>query len=222
MSTQRYISKELTHFIGRSLASDEERYGLLKHILESGELQNPRRESGTPSSILAAGSALGFAGNYAIRDGGKLSDDDLYFLTTVCFCDIPAEDFTIHMSKYGRVGIAFDKVFLINCGTRPVCYVPKGTRPAPFVFYSDSSSTAELFDRMVPQIIAQYGSEIKGLALGPLSKQMGRFNPRSPTREQASLMKGIQELSFLLSEVFGFIKFYDAATVETDPANFYI
>jgi hypothetical protein len=75
---------------------------------------------------------------------------------------------------------------------------------------------------MVPQIINHYGSGIKGLVLGPLSKQMGRFNPRSPSRERASLMMGIQELSFLLSEVFGFIKFYDATTVETDPANFYM
>lgn len=221
MGAQRYVSKELTHFVGRSLANDDGRYALVKRILQAGELRNPRESAGA-SLIAAAGVASGLAGRYSIREDGKLSDDDLYFLSAVCFCDIPAKDFAIHMSKYGRVGLAFDKAFLINCGARPVWYLPKGTRPAPFASDPGGSSIAESFDRLVPQIIKRYGSGLARLALGPLSGQQGQINPQSPTPEQAALLKGVEELTFLLSEVFGFIKFFDAATAETDPTNYYM
>ena len=33
-STQRYVSNELTHFVGRGLEADEERYSLLVKILK--------------------------------------------------------------------------------------------------------------------------------------------------------------------------------------------
>jgi len=39
---QRYVSKELTHFLGRSLANDDERYELLLKILKQGRLKAPR------------------------------------------------------------------------------------------------------------------------------------------------------------------------------------
>ena len=39
---QNYVSEELTHFVGRSLPSDEDRMNLLIAILRSGELLDPR------------------------------------------------------------------------------------------------------------------------------------------------------------------------------------
>jgi hypothetical protein len=39
--SQRYISKELTHFVGRKLSTEEARYGVLVEILKSGWLMHP-------------------------------------------------------------------------------------------------------------------------------------------------------------------------------------
>ena len=42
-----------------------------------------------------------------------------------CFCDIPYEGLTIHLSKYGPFGLSLDRHHLIRYGARPVMYVPK-------------------------------------------------------------------------------------------------
>jgi hypothetical protein len=49
---QEYVSEELTHFIGRSLASQDEQFKLLVHILRSRWLQaSYRMEFGAGSYL---------------------------------------------------------------------------------------------------------------------------------------------------------------------------
>jgi hypothetical protein len=120
MTRQRYISDELTHFVGRRLP-DEDRYGLLLKIFREGWLlaggpEGRRSEDGTRVRVFR---------------GRALSSNEMIDPDVVCFCDIPASDLAIHTKKYGRFGVAFSKQYLLGKkGAAPVHYIPIGLRTA--------------------------------------------------------------------------------------------
>jgi hypothetical protein len=112
---QRYVSDELTHFVGARLRDDPEaQYTLLvDRILKEGRL----------------GPGDKYYSNwwYGMRSDRSLSSNEMFdFPTKVCFCDIPVGDLEIHMQKYGLFGLAFQKSVLIPKGARPVFYIPRG------------------------------------------------------------------------------------------------
>jgi hypothetical protein len=126
-AAQRYVSKELTHFVGRHLNSSEDRYGMLKTILETGQLR-PRGFFEEGVATVAAGDTLKLsAGGYSLgrRVQPRLSSNGAFEASVVCFCDIPVEDFEIHMQKYSRFGLAFLKSFLVAYDANPVFYIVK-------------------------------------------------------------------------------------------------
>ena len=90
---QRYVSKELTHFIGRNL-NEAKQYDLLIEILRSGWLTHPPHNPN-------------ISGNLSINSSANLQE--MYSPQVVCFCDIPVDDIDIHMSKGSRFGISFSK-----------------------------------------------------------------------------------------------------------------
>jgi hypothetical protein len=47
MGVQRYVSNELTHFVGRSLADEDRQFDLLVAILKTGQLRSPRNPDGS-------------------------------------------------------------------------------------------------------------------------------------------------------------------------------
>jgi hypothetical protein len=96
---QRYISKELIHFIGRGL-SEEEQYLLLVDIITSGWLTHPPHMLDVTPHLEVT--------------RGRISLNEMYKPTVVCFCDIPVTDIHIHMSKYSRFGLSFLKQFLYS------------------------------------------------------------------------------------------------------------
>jgi Putative abortive phage resistance protein AbiGi, antitoxin len=107
---QRYVSNELTHFVGRSLQTAEEQYRLLTEvILTSGTL-------GTMPE-----------GSFQVCAGGGThpASNDMVRYPMICFCDIPVPDLALHIEKYSRFGLAFKKQFLVPKGARPVYYVPR-------------------------------------------------------------------------------------------------
>lgn len=114
MSMQRYVSDELTHFVGRN-QTQQEQYDLLVKILTTGWLRAGGDE------------ALGEEHyRLAFQWGRKLSDSELFQPSMVCFCDIPLADLGMHVQKYSRFGLAFSKKFLIAKGAAPVFYIPRG------------------------------------------------------------------------------------------------
>ena len=125
MTTQRYVSKELTHFVGRNEECEENQYKLLVKILKEGELKSRI----TPYTR-------------AVWGGQKISDESLYIHAMVCFCDIPIKDLPIHMRKYSLFGLSFLKSFLVQKGANPVFYVAKNS----MIF---KRSRSDLFDEMV-------------------------------------------------------------------------
>ena len=111
--TQRYISNELTHFVGSKLrksknkSKEDKQYELLIRILGEGWLYNPK-----------VGVEL------VIIPSAKISQNKMYLPQMVCFSDIPVEDLTLHVKKYSRFGISFNKDFVVKQGGVPVHYIP--------------------------------------------------------------------------------------------------
>ena len=116
MGEQRYVSNELSHFVGRNLLSKPDcQFKLLVKILSDGWLTHPPHNP-------ALGTAL------ATYPTGRMSTNDVFVEQVVCFCDIPEVDLGIHINKYGPFGLAFRKEFLIAKGANPVFYVAKNSR----------------------------------------------------------------------------------------------
>jgi hypothetical protein len=108
--SQRYISKELTHFIGKGKQLNSQ-YRLLIRILKEGWLTHPPHNHDMSAGLI-------------IRPSAKISNNEMYSPEVVCFCDIPVEDLTIHTQKYSKFGISFTKDFIIKRGGAPVHYLP--------------------------------------------------------------------------------------------------
>ncbi|NTW07740.1 MAG: hypothetical protein HGA29_07845 [Syntrophaceae bacterium] len=110
---QRYISDELSHFVGniRNGKSEDEHYSILVNsILKTGLLTYPPHDTTRPRSL-----SLDFS--------SSISEDTALKYEVVCFCDIPIADLAIHTGKYGKFGLSFKKDFLLSQGACPVFYV---------------------------------------------------------------------------------------------------
>jgi Putative abortive phage resistance protein AbiGi, antitoxin len=135
MPKQRYVSPELTHFVGRGLSEDKQYSLLVNVILKEGCLKFP--------PIDANRCIEGLSGNLPLVGGTSDDDTEAAYSQRVCFCDIPVTDLEIHMNKYSRFGLSFLKDFLVRKGANPVLYVaedspalsfrlPESTRDEPW------------------------------------------------------------------------------------------
>lgn len=101
-----YVSDLLSHFVGRSKSSEEEKFQLLLLIIKEGKLLCSLDPPGTPKTIMSP--------TYMGEHVGEV----LERCDCVCFCDIPDDSLSIHTNKS----------FLTKCGARPVMYVPKNAK----------------------------------------------------------------------------------------------
>jgi hypothetical protein len=141
MSSSRYVSEELVHFVGRTAASDEAAYERVVTIVQDGWLlsHNARKRDQRNENIAA----------FELRPAASLNSNDRYIPEMICFADIPTDALRVHTPKYGRFGLGFNKRFLIPKGARPVYYVPRGAKTQPMAKYDeiaeDWDELAELF-----------------------------------------------------------------------------
>jgi hypothetical protein len=191
---QRYVSDELSHFVGRGRAPDE-RYALLIHILKSGWLTHPPHNPN-------------ISGNLNVNASARLSTNDMYSPQIVCFCDIPAEDLHIHTSKYSRFGFSLAKDFVAQQGGAPVQYVPRSGRPEGLF---NSVTFADVFDRMLPEYHALMDQFRKAI-------MENRKTPGVPV----DFMRLQELLMFLDFRLLSYLKFFDHSLPDDDPANFYM
>ncbi|QGS69374.1 hypothetical protein CV093_16990 [Oceanobacillus sp. 143] len=101
---QRYVSKELTHFVGRH-QQESERFDLLIDIIKSGLLLHKNITEDIKINTHANGL------------------EDIVTPGITCFADIPINDLSLHMEKYSNFGLAFKKIFLVEKGANPVSYI---------------------------------------------------------------------------------------------------
>lgn len=209
---QRYVSEELTHFVGRD-QPEEEQYRLLVDILRNGWLSHPPHD---PDVF----------GNVYIDREARLSENEMYAPQAVCFGDIPVGDLDIHVRKYSRFGIGFLKRFLIQKGVNPVFYIARdslvpvpagngdggGGRPAEWL------PRGEFYDRMAE---AYHELRDQTRALRDVSREE-TGGSLVQERLHAIETRLARMEAFLDFGVFGFLKFFDAARPDDDPRNYYL
>ena len=108
--TQRYISRELVHFVGRG-KTDAEKFELLVKILKEGWLLHPPFNPN-------------ISGNLSVKFPAKISNHEMFAPEIVCLADIPLDDLQIHAKKYSRFGVTFGKELVVNAGGAPIHYLP--------------------------------------------------------------------------------------------------
>ena len=180
--SQNYISDDLTHFIGRNLSNESCRYSLLKKILKIGCLSNSELNAAKPCEVT----------ELQINGDAKLSKNEMYIPQMVCFCDIPISQLSIHISKYGKFGLAFSKNFIIANKGIPVHYIPKQAKE------SDSICKGEFYDIKAERFINymdNLNEDIKDII--------------------------IEFHTFLNFNVFSYVKFFDHTLRDSDPKNYY-
>lgn len=199
MPTQRYVSPELTHFVGRGLAEDEQYSVLVDAILKTGWLKHDPTNP-TPYEILQTRSLV---------SGRPPRDDtEAVYAQVVCFCDIPVTDLEIHMNKYSRFGLSFLKPFLIGKGANPVLYVANNSPALPFGLPGSGSGDEPWPRRALFEGNVRLYQEFYRAAQPGLSTQEHKM---------------LHTLNFFLTtSVFSFIKFFDDSTSDEDEANVYM
>lgn len=221
-----YVSSILCHFVGRSLANDNDRFGLLMKIITEGKLRANINDPDEPS----VASTWEYSGE---RLGEVFEKCDC-----VCFCDIPDDMLGIHTQKYGKFGIAFSKAFLVKAGVRPVTYVPSHERIKECAKTATPvASPAEYF---------AYLSNLSNTLL-PLLMLLNQYDPISDrivalTHRKPDIIKVLQALdgkivapllagemhpllySLLsgLATQLAYIKVFDETLADDDPDNYYM
>ena len=211
---QRYVSQELTHFIGASLQPNEDaQYQLMRDVLRSGLLRNPKFGDGFGYGISPVADSL----------GESLS------APVVCFCDIPLEHFQIHITKYGRFGLAFRKEFLVACGATPVFYVAKPAVTLPVLtamFNFDRPAhergprrdQAALFEAKPRYVYFELWKQAA-------TRMWFEISSRAPGTESYEFMQGgwwTDYFEFMNLYIFGYLKYMDVGLADDDPNNFYM
>lgn len=198
-SVQRYVSDELTHFVGRGLP-ERAQFGLLLEVLRTGTLSPPPH---TPD----------VEGRVSIDRAAPVSRNLAYEPEAVCFCDIPVGDLDLHIRKYSPFGVAFRKPFLVQRGASPVFYVAGasttrlpngGGRGLPI-------TRADYYDRMVQEyhrLRDEAQARLEGLP--PDAKERGFYD---------DLLRLAHFLDF---EVWSYLKFFHYPTNDEDPENYYM
>lgn len=192
MSVQRYVSEELTHFVGRSLGrapdGHEQQYRLLVNILRTGLL-------GTGGDVLVQQ-----------RVDQRFSDNEYYKANMVCFSDIPVPDLAIHMGKFSRFGLSFKKSFLIGRGANPVFYVVCNSMAK--LAHGKMEKRAAYFDEWHEKIWDYFQEAERAHEQGG--------GEDADTRQVRRL------LGFLVYHFFNFVKFYDEGLPADHRENFYM
>lgn len=214
MKSQRYVSDELTHFVGRDLMKampspeqQEEReetlYARLVKIMKDGRLQTGRTKRGVNAdpSIGKEGITVQQIVTYRV---GATDLATMFDPAVVCFCDIPVGDVEIHMSKYGPFGLSFSRDFLLEHGVNPVLYLAEdamledGLRPNGELFVEEMNHASIFLGDLM-------WADKKGINV--------------PKKISDDAMRAQQ---FLNVHVFPLVKGFCGASADDDPENYYM
>lgn len=192
---QRYVSDELTHFVGRGLG-ERHQYELLVEVLRTG---------------LLSPEGADVEGHVVVDRAEPLSRNAAYAPEAVCLCDIPVGDLDLHIVKYSPFGVAFRKSFAVQQGASPLFYIAADavTHEPDGAGASRERTKAERFDAM-----AREHQRLQDEASAMLASAEGKA---------ADLLRRYLALQhFLDFEVFSHTKFFRYPSADDDPENYYM
>lgn len=199
-SNQRYVSDELTHFVGRRSfiqgetrkATNKERYKQLLKYLRSGLITFFPHNGKEP--VLKW---------YFDR---KISTNKQFPFEGISFCDIPLSDLKIHMKKYSKFGVAFLKSNLVKKGATPIFYIANNS------LTKSGKRRIDLLDEKFDKDKITY---LK--AYSEFSNDTGKTN-----KEKELFYAKIQHFLFLHEHIYPFFKLFDDSKSEADENNYYM
>lgn len=239
-TTMAYVSDELTHFVGRSLSSDDERFELLRKIISDGVLLDPghrgRRDriflAGARNDTTGEENFVEYSSSPNVRHdlSARLSQNQLVQFEIVCFCDIPLADLPLHCTKYSFFGLALSKSFLVQKGASPVMYVP-----------SSGTFAMALREHHVPDLTLQYEEQKSGSRADLFDDMFSMHNRLGLMRykqletelfssdDQDHIDRVVKDLRTMLfyqtaveAALFGHLKFYDPRLPVDHCDNYYM
>jgi hypothetical protein len=210
MSIQRYVSRELTHFVGRGLRDacqtsaecQEKQYCLLIKILRDGRLGHIARPHHGVITMSWKGAV-------------PLSSNVKCEAQKVCFCDIPVEDLRLHMRKYSQFGLAFTKDYMVTIGATPVFYVSRKSL-VENKWSPSSIPTAKRQRVALGDAFDSLGADCQRL-LTPGCRPAATFPEARVVYDDLLFLE--QKLAWLF---FAQCKFFDSTNDEVDEENFYM
>jgi hypothetical protein len=229
MNTQRYVSEELTHFVGsdlmkktpssgKALRGREDRlYARLLKILAEGLLATGGKKTGVNAdpAIGKEGLTVEHVFTYNV---GSTDLARMFEAAVICFCDIPVGDVGIHMSKYSSFGLAFKREFLLKQGANPVMYLAEDSVISEGGQGQPAQTNGDLF-------LEEMNSALVLLSELQWAKQRPDGAPRFP--DMADLPKQVSDDAmrahqFLLIRMFSFVKAFRGDRSDEDPKNYYM
>ena len=245
MPKQRYISGDLSHFVGRG-KSDEEQYDILVNkILKKGWITHG------PTHNPCAHRGL------SINLSEPISADKMLQYQVVCFCDIPEADIAIHVSKYSKFGLSFKKKYLVELGACPVFYIAKeGPVPVDRLFCPDDfmQRINDAKSKSLPDRALYFDTTIRALmdimiALDAITSTTEHMIFKGCNADEfksrfaallgldASLVSAFEDalkgspmagdrirviIDFIVNYVLTYFKFFSANTSDDDEHNYYM
>ena len=242
--SQRYVSRELSHFVGKGMRENGQYDLLVNKILKTGWLTHPPHDPAQPRGV-----------NFDLSK--PISTDEAIKSQVVCFCDIPDTDLAIHVGKYSKFGLAFEKNFLVTQGASPVAYVANESPvpvaslfvPDDFRTRVDTASAKGVADRAlyydtsvraIVDILAAFDAlanddaerYIKGIAVSECKSRLKALFGLSDAQISAleAALKGNRQAigslrtcsDFLLNYVFSFVKSFDSCRPFEDELHYYM
>lgn len=214
----KYTSSQLSHFVGRALKTNDERYELLSAIIRGGKLRVNLTHEDNARIVTTF--------NYS----GERLGEPYEKIDCICFCDIPNESLGIHTNKYSKFGIGFSREFLVKLGAQPVMYIPINERVKKRItgdvansesYYALLANDTTIFGMFLTMYIQSL--ESKGLFLHNL------FN--IPNDKGVEVLRelsdgNIKKLLFnqtaALGELITFTKIFDPMLADDDENNYYM
>ncbi len=214
-SNQRYISNELTHFVGRNIKHREpfvkkeevfqKQYSILINVLRNGLLTpHPNQQRIIPQLTQ--------------YPNVPISSNEAYYSMGICFCDIPLQDLGRHMKNYSFFGLSFDKKFIAQKGGSPIFYIAE--KSIEECGLSPGNTKKGCFDQM-HEVCKCFFEKIRKGELGDKypSKPGDKFNVNFNSKTLLGDLFQIE--AFLYFHVFSRMKFFDHTLEDDDKENFY-
>lgn len=216
--SQRYVSKELLHFVGRGLEQDQQ-FQLLLKIVSEGWITHPPHNPN-------------ISGNLRVNTSAKISNNEMYAPEIVCFSDIPIQDIWIHINKYSAFGLSFSKQFVVSKGGVPVHYVPqdgavqkiRDMEPGELQKIVSENGHANLIEHMYETVSnADYFDRMLAEYLEVFNMFRDLAHKIDPQPGVSGMFKRVTDLQrFFDFHIFSYFKFFDHMLDDDHEDNYYL